>query len=94
MKEQCIGHSQPGICAHKYFDNDQELRFEIIAVLNAILAVVKACKIQARTRLEPVNLYDTGALIYQLSYQANWELVSFCEYIPEPMDDILYYLFV
>ena len=28
------------------------------------------------------DLYDTGAALYQLSYQANWELATFWDTIP------------
>ena len=36
-------------------------------------------KIQAWTRIEPINdLCDTDAVLYQLSYQANRELVTLC----------------
>ena len=33
-------------------------------------------KIQAWTGLETHDLYDTGAMLYRLSYQAIWELVT------------------
>ena len=32
---------------------------------------------------------DTGAVLYQLSYQAIWELVIFYECATEPVDDMV-----
>ena len=33
------------------------------------------------------NLYDSGAVLYQLSYQANWELVVMYWDNKKPIDD-------
>ena len=49
----------------------------IIAVIYATLAVAKR-KPEKNSELNGIRTYDlcdTGAVLYQLSYQANWELV-------------------
>ena len=33
---------------------------------------IKPENIQAWTEFDPINLCDTSAVLYQLSYQANW----------------------
>ena len=30
------------------------------------------------------DLYDTGAVLYRLSYQAIWELATFCRFVIYP----------
>ena len=49
----------------------------IIAVIYATLAVVKIKpeKISGLNGIRTHDLCDTGAVLYQLSYQANWELI-------------------
>ena len=50
----------------------------IIAVIYATLAVVKRKPEKKNSGLNGIpthDLCDTGAVLYQLSYQAKWELV-------------------